>query len=275
MANSVIIRASSLPEFRDCPRRAAARAWPDMLKRFGFELANAGSGPKTHHVGALIGTAAHAGFAELLIQQRDQIALDVGEAERVAREKWTQEVKKGDLVSYDDTTEHIGMAHEQIFQMLQEFAVTVAPYSKPVLIEHQWIVDAGHGFELSGTIDELDYVERLEDHKTGAREPSAPEQMGGYALLAETEGHRVRWLRLNWVPRMTINKPQRTTVYKPYEVEPCKKEAYAVIKDIKGSVKAFQKTGRPQIFGANPRSMRCKARYCPVFNTPFCDMGGC
>jgi hypothetical protein len=41
-----------------------------------------------------------------------------------------------------------------------------------------------------------------------------------------------------------------------------------VIRDIEN----FQKIKKPSVFMANPMSMRCGAKYCPAYNTDWCEI---
>lgn len=264
---SLNIRASTLPDYQDCARRAIAKSFPDELTAFGYELRRL-----PVNIGAAVGTSAHAAFAKLLIDKRERIGADDGEAYQLAVNTFMTEIEGG--VMTDDTTPRNGVAFEQLKRLVAEFKSSVLPYARPLLVEEGLGVNLGDGFVGSGHMDLFDEALRVEDHKCGANEPHPIVQMGLYIAILRAHGYDVKEARINWLRRCGISKPQPDVIFKLFEVAIAEREALKVVDAIKRGWQLFGETNEPEVFAANPGSMRCKARFCPAYDTGFCRIGG-
>jgi hypothetical protein len=122
--SKINIRASMLPSYFDCARRAASKQYANEIKSAGYELRNLNPS-----VGAALGTAVHAGTEHM---HRVKMATgDIGEL-RDAVQKAIESFDAGTLdgAEWDDTTTNPAAAHFQIRRMLaayQELAARIMP----------------------------------------------------------------------------------------------------------------------------------------------------
>jgi hypothetical protein len=259
------IRCSMLPSYADCGRRAAAKQYRKEVEGAGFALRELDPS-----VGAALGTAVHSGAAMLL--QAKKASGQVG-SESDALEFAVGEFDEGtrDGATWDDTTPNKNVAHFQIRRLIASYA-ELAGRVDPALIEFPLRVDAGDGFELTGTIDLLTKQLALRDLKSGALPRPYQAQLGSYSLLLKSNNVAVAETLIDWLPRAPKTKPQPSVETQRYAVDTCERAAFATIKLIKRDVTEFRRTGDPWAFQANPCSMMCVERFCPAHSTKFCDM---
>jgi hypothetical protein len=92
-------------------------------------------------------------------------------------------------------------------------------------------------------------------------------------MLSKSAGLKVSALAIDWIERAPRTLPQPPVQTVEYNIGTCERAAWATIKRIKRDVEEFRKTGDPWSFPASNMSLMCNAKYCPAFNTNFCDMG--
>lgn len=189
------------------------------------------------------------------------------QALEIAMQKLGEEAKDG--VEWDDTTPNIQAATFQMRRVIAEsyeFAQTITPKA----VELEVAADAGDGFEITGHIDYL--TDFVRDFKSGALHRPYQAQLGSYALLAKANGHQVNGAAIDWIPRAAKTKPQPPVETESYPLDSCERAAWSTIQRIKRDVIAFQKSGDPYEFPANPMTMMCSERFCSAHGTSFCTM---
>lgn len=262
-AIDIIARASSLTEWPDCERRWASRHAVALVKAAGYTLRQVGS-----QIGAMIGTAVHAGAAQML--QHKVSTGEVGNKSSAVDcgiESLRFEVQMGAV--WDDTSRTINEAEMQTRRMVEIFHGTVAPMLKPVAIEQEYVARFSPTLRLSGHMD-IAEDEGVDDNKTGKMQRPHHPQYGAYALLRRSNGHTVSRFREHWIPRVPANRMQPIPTTTVYPVEACEQAAHAVLKKIDTSVQEFAKTGDAWTMIPNPASMLCSDRFCPAWGTAFC-----
>lgn len=273
MTSPIIIRPSSLPSYADCPRRMVARGYRSTLRAAGFDL------PRTlPPVGALVGTATHAGAAFTL-----QSKLDTGElgngTEAVQRGLQSFDTESADGMTLDPTTPRAGDAHRQIERMVQTYRRTVAPMIEPVSVEQRLDAVLDERFSLSGQKDSRTRTPNgIVDLKTGARARAAGAQYGAYALIEKAHDQPVDVLSEDFIQRVRINKPAAEPARTTVPAGPAMRAAWHLIVRFRADMTAFLDgdpsrgivAGDPLAFVANPASQMCGPKYCPAFGTAFC-----
>jgi len=260
------IRASMLPGYNDCPRRAAAKQYPELLRSIGCA-----SRPMLPSIGAAVGTATHAA-AEVLFRARmadPGASLDVLAAVAVASEKLREEIATG--AEWDATTPNLQAAEYQLARLVQACLPLVVA-EEPAAVELHLRARVAEGWELTGHVDLLTQAGHLDDLKTGSVKRPYQAQLGAYSLLARANGLEIRSVGITWVQRGRRTKPQPPMERYRYEVESAERAAWATAQAICRDVEAFETEGDPEAFRANPMSLMCSRRYCPAFGTPFCSM---
>lgn len=263
MKNS--IRASMLPGWNDCPRRAAA-------KQFRKEIMDAGYSIRTTlpSVGAAIGTAVHAGLQRLFELKINGGIPEKNDAADVAITKFEDEAGNG--LEWDDTTQSLRVAHIQIARMCAA-SREVAKRIQPCLVEEALKAEAPNGYELTGHVDVFGMDGIVTDFKTGALERPYQAQLGGYALLIEERGFQVNGVQIAFLRRTPSSKSQDAVHWSTQNLEISKMAAWATIQDIIRTWDQFSVSHDPWVINANPMSMMCRAQFCLAHSTEFCKMG--
>lgn len=255
-----------LPNYLDCPRKAAGQQWREEFEAAGFELRQT-----FKSAGALIGTASHLGGAIMLTSKRDTGSYSLEQALPIAFDKFREDFEKG--VELDETTTNRFVGEIQIEKMVKELAFSFVPTIDPVLIEEKFAVDIGSGWEMEMHPDcySSDFV--IYDHKFGSQDDSYHSQLGAYSIGMRSHGHRVNDLVLNKIKRVGYKVPQPDMVQEHYDVRSCEKIAYELFSRIKADYERWDKTKDPSAFLPNNRSMNCSKKYCPLWGTDACEYG--
>ncbi|MFT4118733.1 MAG: PD-(D/E)XK nuclease family protein [Bradyrhizobium sp.] len=262
---STNIRCSMLPSYSDCARRAAAKQYRTEIVAAGYEL-----NELEPAVGAALGTSVHSGAAMLLQEKKDTgEVLGEDEATEFAVSQFADNIRDG--ATWDETTPNVATAHFQIRRLVASYA-DLARQVEPALIEYPMRVDAGDGFELTGTLDLVTRPRQLRDLKSGALARPYQAQLGAYSLLLKSNKVNVSEALIDWLPRAPKTQPQPGVETQQFSVSTCERAAHATIQFIKRDLSRFRSTGDPWSFAANPMSMVCTRRYCPAHGTKFCDM---
>ena len=264
------IRASMLPAYNDCPRRAIARQFREEIESFGYQL-----NKSLPSIGAAVGTATHKAI-ELYFQSKlsGNILHSEPNAHEEAMSGLKEEIKSG--VLWDDTTTNIETASKQVWRMTNIYIESIGKDINPIATEVPVLAEY-EDWELSGTIDLVaedgDGV-RIVDFKTGKAVRSFHTQTGAYSLLYRTVNpeQKVNSIAIDFIKRTPGRNPQEMPISKIYDVGLCEKVAWVTILKIKRDFEEFEKSGDPFVFSENPMSMLCNEKYCPCFNTDFCPI---
>lgn len=262
MDSVTVIRASSLPQYPDCPRRHAARSFGEDVTRAGFELRRI---PPS--IGAAIGTGTHAALTHVMQKRIDGQDIDAAAMDAIAVEAIDKEISDG--VVWDDTTTSAGAAHRQAIRQAKAILQCFGEEILPVAVEESMQAEMGDGFVLRGHVDVRE-AGRILDFKTGTVQRANQAQYGGYSLLARANGHDVTRLAEIYVKRVGPTKPQPDATMTEYAQAECERAAWTIAQSIKRGLAAFRETGDAWEFLPNPNSMMCSPDYCPAWGTEFC-----
>jgi len=281
MMITTTIRVSSLAGYTDCPRRAAARIFWREIADAGFRLRKLPTS-----IGAVIGTAVHAGAAHVLGEKAVTGRLPYRtRAIETSREALADGVNSAE-VQFDapsGPTQNFRDAVDQTTRMSGVYHDTIAPTINPIVVEERFEADVGGGIVLSGQPDLIcREPSRIRDLKTGQRMPAsfAP-QLGGYSLLARTHGHAIESAAIDYVKRVSPSKPQPVPATTEAAIGHAETAATNIIRQIKADIRMFRSgdpglginPGDPWSFMANPSSTLCSAKWCPAWGTEFCHEG--
>lgn len=264
----IIIRASSLSDYANCPRKASAKLFREQIEDKGFKLRK-----RPPHISASLGVAAHAAFAQLLRDKRDR-KFNVPIADTIAYgiNEFDKEVAGG--FETDDTTPNKDTAYKQIQTAIRLYAIRILPKIEPKFIEKLVRYDLGDGFILEGHLDAYDYADFLHDTKTGGNDSNYFYQVGAYVLGLEAEGENVKGAQIDWLKRTPLNAKNgpaepKVETYDPMDAA---KGAFALAHRFKRDLQLFLKTGNEWSFYAHPCPMLCKEKYCDAHTSNYCTV---
>ena len=259
------IRCSMLPSWPDCNRRTAAKQYRKMIEAAGFPLRKLKAS-----IGAAIGTAVHKFAAGMLGQKLDGLALEnTLPSSADGLKDFMAEIAGG--VEWDDTTPNLQTAYKQIESLAGAYRPLIKDVD-PVLVEQDFKATIAEGWQLTGKIDLFDSAGYLDDLKTGSVARPYIQQAGGYVLLLEANGHEVKAAGNTFIKRVRPTKPQPAPKHTEFDLDSARRSAFATIQDIRDGVEAFEQSGDPYAFAANPMSMMCTEKYCPAWGTDFCTL---
>lgn len=273
----IVIRASSLSGYPDCPRRSAARLFGKLIRDMGYELR---SPPGS--IGASVGSGVHAGAAAILSDKMAGRTPSLGAATDRAIDTLRERVDQ-DSADMDDATPSMAVAERQVARMTETYARQVAPDVEPQAVEKRLeakVPFTASPFVLSGQSDVLAREpDKLRDLKTGKqRRGNHAPQFGAYSLLARTHGAKVTGVVEDFIQRVSIKSPQPPAVRFKFDLVACEAAAVSVLRQIDMNYQMFVNgdpergimPGDPGAFPANPSSNLCSAKWCPAFGTKFC-----
>lgn len=281
MTAPIIIRASSLSNWVDCPRRGATRLFWHEIKAAGFKLRHTPRG-----IGALVGTAVHRAAETVLREKARSGKLPPSSvATDCAIETLSNDMRAGEVV-FDGprgATHNRNDADRQTVNMTRIYHTVVAPKVEPIIVEERFEAQVSSGLVLSGQPDIIAREpHRVRDLKTGARPfgNHAP-QLGAYSLLARTHGLDIGEAVIDFVQRVASNKPQPEPTSKAIEVAKAETAAVNILRHIESDLTMFRYgdaerrilPGDPWSFAANPNSVLCHPKWCAAFGTEFCHEG--
>jgi hypothetical protein len=267
--DDITVRASSLSGYPDCPRRWAARHIRGRLAMYGYTVRSL-----PNSVGAAIGSGTHAACGNDLqhkIDTGDLPAFSVSEALGM-HELETRITEEG--VMWDAVSPTLSDAQLQVRRLARTYRVQVAERIKPISVERRLKARHKTGLILSGQQDvTVADPSTLRDIKTGKTRGSNYGQYGSYTLLLKSHGRPVERAIEDFIPRVAMSKPQPDILSVVYDVETCEQHADSVLRRLDRDIRAFDETGDPGVFVANPSSMLCSDRFCPAHGTDFCRLG--
>jgi hypothetical protein len=272
------IRASATNTWPDCERRLIATTFPDLVRAWGCELAR-----KPTHVGAHVGTAAHAGVAVLW---RGVQAIgdwpSLGDADDAAVTSIRETIEDQGIV-FDGTTTDANEAEIAARKIIRAYRGTEPPRVIPFHIEGALQARIGGDWILTGHVD---LAERgsvfvagsgLDDLKTGVQMPAPGPQLGSYDHLLEANGQPIDRVTMTFVRRCRRTADQPPPLRVPFDRGVIRRQARSILKEVVAKVDAFtaeQGGNDPFTFKANPSSRLCGAKYCPAFGTAWCPESG-
>jgi hypothetical protein len=261
------IRASTIPFWADCPRRAAAKQWPQLLTDLGYVLKTT-----LPSIGGAVGTGVHSAGKYFFETKNNSGSLPpVSQGEQMAVESVELETVNGAL--YDTTTENQDTAKKQVVTLTRVFYKEVAEKMNFPDLEVARSGVLPGDVKITGHSD-YENPEELDDLKTGAKAQNCSGQLGTYSLLRVSEGKKrpIRMAQFH-LPRTSLKKPVPSVQIIPYDVKRAEITAWQIINHIAWCRKVFDKTKEPWAFLANPMSMMCSEKYCPVYKTEWCKEG--
>lgn len=255
-----------LTSFPDCPRRAFARAFPELLKAAGYDIRQT-----PISAGAAVGTGVHAAAAYTL-----QSKVDTGELghEDEALDRaigaFRKEIGFGET-AWDDTTRAPQFGEEQIRRMTLVLRRHLAPKLNPVQVEKRLEAELDGGFILSGQADNVELrPDGIRDLKTGSQQRVHHAQVGAYSILRRSYGHPVDRLSDDFIKRVPLKVEQPLPVTTEYDPALAEAVAYQRIRLVQRAVNDFRTAQDTIVLTANPMSALCSDRYCPLWGTPAC-----
>lgn len=277
-SGQTIIRCSSLTGYSDCGRRVAANVFGAELKAAGFDLRETWNG-----IASAIGTAVHKAASVMLDEKARTGNLP---PPNVATDAAVEMVhaRAADGVMYDRDTAALPDAERQVIRMTEVYRSDIAPGIEPLLVEERLEANvpySSQGLVLSGQADVIAREPgRVRDLKTSTRAGANHNpQIGGYSLLARTQGIQVHEAGIDLILRVSVKKPQPAAISTRHEIAIVEQSAASVLRRIDADLKAFREgdaalrllPGDPWAFLANPSSKLCGPKYCRAWGTNFCS----
>jgi len=260
----ISIRASLVPSYCDCPRRAACKMLPWLLEKAGYTV------PKRPPiVAAAIGTAVHEGEAQCMRSKLDLGAV-CPETDAVDSAVANLDESLKEEVEFDKKAPDRNTAEKQTIRITQSYYQHAQPKIEPARIwdpkdpRDKISADVQDGFTVTGHPDVQTVKKVISDTKTGAvfRPPQA--QLGTYSLVSKSNSVDIQGVQAVYIPRVAISKPQPPPLFALFDLQECETEAWTIIQRIKQDVLKFLETGSPRAFLANPMSMLCGEKWCPA-----------
>ena len=273
------IRASMLPGYPDCPRRAAAKQFKKDIQAAGYELRQLAPS-----AGSSAGTSVHKGSEVMLRAKWQGATCSLDDAVAPAIEAFREETGKG--CEWDDSTPNANVGEFQIRRMVQEYQRGVLPGIMPLTVlidgeeapavELELVAKLGNGWETTGHSDVVDDQSVVHDTKTGSLERPYYAQLGDYSLLCRSNKivEKVKGLQIDFIKRSRKTKDQDPVHQKMYPVAASERAAAGMIHRIMEDHGRFMETKDPGVFLFNTMSMMCTEKYCPAFGTSFCELSG-
>jgi hypothetical protein len=260
-----------LPAYADCPRRAAAKQFYELVYDKGYSLK-----PSRKSIGAVIGISVHAaaGYAARSFIDTGKWA-DIKTSLECSMQKYKTECEY--QVDYDNTTRSATDSEKQLKTLVNSLYIEVLPKVTPKYSELKLAAQITTEIQFTGSFDFYNTDLLLDDLKCGSRDRSYHSQLGGYGLLAMSNGFdRPAGYRIWHLPRTAISKSYSGAQLTIYDADTCTNSAMYALRQIEKDVNRFVKTGNCWEFPANPMSQMCSEKYCSAYGTDFCSLGkGC
>ena len=259
------IRASDLPSYSDCNRRGFYRMFRKDIEQIGYVT----DPDFRKNVGAAIGTGAHFGVGKKLMARQmfmgDKLSND--DAISIGITRYRTVAEEG--LTFDDTTHNSNRAEHQIGRIMTAHFYYVLPYTTPLHVEEEFkakykdVIVVGHPDLVEAT--------GIRDLKSGKNKSVCQSQLGVYSLMAKLKGVKVQNLIQDWIPRKkNMDNPKYTEIR--YNVEASENFAKQIIAGIKSQYEKFIDTEESGLIPANPMSILCSKKFCPVYGTDFCEI---
>lgn len=278
---TIFVRASSLTNYPDCPRRAATQLFRHDIEAAGFPLRRLNQG-----AGAAVGTAVHAAAASMLDEKAASGVLPpLDVATDIAVTNLRATVDEAGEVLWDAPgkgggTTDLSVAETQVVRMARVYREQIAPGVNPLLVEERLEAQVTPDLALTG---QADLVARepgtVRDLKTGTKTKSHAPQIGAYSLLARScRAVATTAAQIDFIPRVSPKKDQPPAQSINVPLVAAEVAALAVLSHIDQDLSVFRHgdaprripPGDPWAFIANPNSTLCNPKYCAAFGTDFC-----
>ncbi len=273
------VRPSSLTDYLDCPRRFAARHLRDEVAAAGYTLGI--RSPAS--AGALVGSGVHGGAAWTLQQMRDTGAAGT-EADAIEQAIVTlRERIEAEGADWDETTDRVNTAEQQVQRMTKVFRRQVAPQIVPILVEERVEAEFAPGWLLSGQIDAMRTLATsqsghgIRDTKTGTKAPANAVQYGAYGLLFTAHAYQPTEIDEDYIARVKLSREQPDAVTLRIDARQAMQDAHETLHAIVRDTDEFARRVAdprglppPGAFRPNPASALCSARWCVAHGTSFC-----
>lgn len=274
------IRASMLPDYTDCSRRAASKQFRKEFERLGIEFRSTVFG-----TAAAIGTAGHKGGELLMTAKWSHRNVQPQDVEEEAIEGFKEEIKDG--AEWGDKIPNANAAIKIIQALITAYHKGPYQTEMPATVndapglELSLKADAGDGWLLTGHPDLYTDQCVVWDTKMGGQLNPYYAQLGANSLLLRSSGLEVNGCGLHFIQRPTVKNLFTECQPVVYPLAASEAMAMAVINRIKADMGAFRETvtdsrpqGDPNVFMCNLSSHLCSERFCPAFGTAFCELSG-
>ena len=262
----VEIHPSSLTSFMDCQRRTSARILDKDIADAGYDLRQ-----MRPAIGAVTGTATHAGIAEMhhrRMRSGDPDDWSIDTAIDCGMSEVDKFVQYG--VVWDATTTDLNSAQKQVSRQLKVYAQCYGD-AIPDAVEESLVAVISPDAVLCGTVDQR-VGTSIRDTKTGTRRRANGVQYGAYSLLQRAHGVEIDELIEEYLPRTSLKKPQLPVSVIKHNVAEAERAAREIIDRMLSAIMRFKTTANPWEFLPNPMSQMCTERYCPAHGTAFCTV---
>lgn len=266
----LIVRASSLSRFPDCPRRWAASALWKEITDAGYSLR-----PYVQGIGASVGISVHKAAQTVMTEKAASGTLPPASvATDAATDTIKEEIARG--TQFDERiTPNANDARLQVVRMALSYHHQVAPGINPLVIEQRFdaiVPWSTQQIVLSGMPDIVAQEPgMIDDIKSGSRLGYHIPQIGAYSMAVRSNGiMNIEKARLSWVPRVTMKKPQPDPIDHQIDLVQGEGAATNILRAIDTAVQTWREgdeqrgllPGDPSAFIANPNSMLCSSRWC-------------
>ena len=278
--SDTVIRVSALATYPDCNRRGATRLFWREITAAGFRLRRLSNG-----IGAAIGTSVHRAAKVILDEKAATGKLPPPD---VATDAATQELREllRNGVEFDGPngpTRNLRDAVSATTSLSNAFRYIIAPTINPIVVEQRFEAKWSENIILSGQPDMIAREPKtIHDLKTGVRKSGNNlAQVGGYSLLARSNGLEIENAKIDFIRRVRPTRPQPAPEQDDMPLAIAESAAADILRDIARDIGAFRQgdparriqPGDRAAFQANPSSMLCAAKWCPAFGTEFCPEG--
>ncbi len=248
------VRASALPAYADCQRRAVAIVLAkDKVRQWKWNPTE-----DVPHISAIVGT---------LLHQTAQSRLgDQGYLEKLL-------MMEG-AIRYDNATPDKETAARQCVRMAEELERALGSWSESDLVEAELSARI-EGVDLTGHPDRVVFAEGskfrcdVHDLKTSARDPGCKHvtQLGAYGLLLEAKDYQPQHGFVHHLPRTPLSMPQEPVTTRMFDMGVCADQAMVVLRQIRDAAELSAGD-----LPANPMSMLCSKQWCPAHGQEFCPI---
>jgi hypothetical protein len=174
----------------------------------------------------------------------------------------------GNDILYDKTTKDKNAAAVAVRNMAESAYEGIDRSDPPVLVEKGLSAKTPSGeLMVTSTIDQFLQSRRLNDCKTGRNRPNGYHQMGMQSLVVRAQGHEVRGLDFEYVPRRREKTPAEIIEIDQVAAE---QMTHETLRNMSRDIQLWRETGDPSVFQARPGSYLCDANYCPAFGSTWC-----
>jgi len=268
-AIEAVVRASSLSQYPDCPRRWAARHLRGDVEAAGHTVRALPSS-----VGALVGSGTHAAVAHDLTHKMEHG--DFGPWDEV-EQRGIQEFddRLGDEgVQWDQVTPTVSDGHQTVARLARTYRAQIGAILTPISVERRLTARHSTGITVSGQSDVTVIAPAdLDDLKTGKNQTANQAQYGCYSMLQRSHGQPITGIVEDFARRVPLGKPQPPITRTRYDLSACERQAEVILQRLARDITEFRRTGNREVWLANPNSVLCGEKYCPAHGTNWCPYG--